>query len=100
MVPQRTGAPFVINASLLIAPAVAIMNAMVPGAESLRIDPHRLGALIALTAHFGRTMSPAAAVVFLCASLSRTSPMDLIRRVMPPLLAGGAVLVLAAALAP
>jgi len=83
-----------------IAPAVAIMKAMVPAAESLGIDPHRLGALIALTAHFGRTMSPAAAVVFLSASLSRASAKDLIKRVIPPLLVGGAVLVLAAALVP
>ncbi len=83
-----------------IAPAVAIMKAMVPAAESLGIDPHRLGALIALTAHFGRTMSPAAAVVFLSASLSRASAKDLIRRVIPPLLVGGAVLVLATALVP
>ncbi len=83
-----------------IAPAVAVMKAMVPAAESLGIDPHRLGALIALTAHFGRTMSPAAAVVFLSASLSRASARDLIKRVIPPLLVGGVVLVLAAALVP
>lgn len=81
-----------------IAPAVAIMKAMVPSAKALGIDEHRLGALISLTAHFGRTMSPAAAVVFLSASLSGASARDLIKRVMPPLMLGGAVLVLAATL--
>ena len=46
-------------------------------------------------AHFGRTMSPVAAVVIMSARLSDTSPWDLIRLVAGPLLAGGVVLIAA-----
>jgi DcuC family C4-dicarboxylate transporter len=79
-----------------IAPAVATIKALVPAAVALQLDPVRLGALSALAAHFGRTMSPAAAVVMLCATLSETTRGQLIERVAPPLLVGGgAVLLLA-----
>jgi DcuC family C4-dicarboxylate transporter len=76
-----------------IAPAVAIMEFFVPVAGRMGIDPVRLGTLTALGAHFGRTMSPAAAVVMMSARLSSASPSELIRRVAVPLLAGGVVLV-------
>src|SRR5262249_36393912 len=45
-----------------IAPAVAVMEFFVPAADSMGLDPVRLGTMSALGAHFGRTMSPAAAV--------------------------------------
>ena len=45
--------------------------------------------------HFGRTMSPAAAVVMMAARLSGAGPRELIRRVAGPLLIGLAVLVVA-----
>ena len=76
-----------------IAPAVAIMEFFVPAAGSMGIDPIRLGTLTALGAHFGRTMSPAAAVVMISSRLSDASAGDLIRRVALPLLVGGTVLV-------
>jgi len=79
-----------------IAPAVAIMEFFVPAAGSMGIDPTRLGAITAIGAHFGRTMSPAAAVVVMSARLSDSQPSDLIRRVAVPLLIGGLVLLLAA----
>jgi len=79
-----------------IAPAVAIMEFFVPAAGSMGIDPTKLGALTAIGAHFGRTMSPAAAVVMISARLSDSQPADLIRRVAVPLLIGGVVLLLAA----
>jgi len=81
-----------------IAPAVAIMEFFVPAAGSMGIDPTRLGALTAIGAHFGRTMSPAAAVVVMSARLSDSQPWDLIREVAIPLLIGGVVLLLAALL--
>jgi C4-dicarboxylate transporter, DcuC family len=76
-----------------IAPAVAIMQFFVPAAESMGIDPIRLGAVTSLGAHFGRTMSPAAAVVMMSARLSGASPRELIRQVAAPLLIGLAVLI-------
>ena len=78
-----------------IAPAVAIMEFFVPAAGSMGIDPIRLGPLTAMGAHFGRTMSPAAAVVMMSARLSDASAADLIRRVAVPLLIGGVVLMAA-----
>ncbi len=81
-----------------IAPAIAIMEFFVPPAGSMGLDPTRLGALTAIGAHFGRTMSPAAAVVVMSARLSGSQPWDLIRRVATPLLIAGAVLLLAAIL--
>src|SRR5262249_49399903 len=55
-----------------------------------------LGAATSLGAHFGRTMSPAAAVVAMAARLSGASPRELIRHVAVPLLIGLTVLVTAA----
>jgi DcuC family C4-dicarboxylate transporter len=81
-----------------IAPAVAVMEFFVPAAGSMGVEPIRLGTLAALGAHFGRTMSPAAAVVMVSARLAQVKPSDLIRHVAPPLLAGGAVLLGAAIL--
>jgi DcuC family C4-dicarboxylate transporter len=75
-----------------IAPAIAIMEFFVPVAGEMGIDPVRLGTLTALGAHFGRTMSPAAAVVMMAARLADTKASDLVRRVAVPLLAGGIVL--------
>ncbi len=62
-----------------IAPAVAMMEFLVPAAASMGIDPVRLGTVSALGAHFGRTMSPAAAVVMVCSTLSHARPGALIR---------------------
>ncbi len=81
-----------------IAPAVAIMEFFVPAAGPLGLDPLRLGAVVSLAAHFGRTMSPAAAVVMVAARLSGAGPRELIRRVAGPLLIGLAVLIAAAIL--
>jgi C4-dicarboxylate transporter, DcuC family len=81
-----------------IAPAVAIMEFFVPAAGPLGLDPLRLGAVTSLAAHFGRTMSPAAAVVMVAARLSGAGPRELVRRVAGPLLIGLAVLIAAALL--
>ncbi len=81
-----------------IAPAVAVMEFFVPAAGSMGLDPTRLGTVAALGAHFGRTMSPAAAVVMVSARLSEARPAQLIRQVAPALLIGGLVLLAAAIL--
>lgn len=81
-----------------IAPAVAIMEFFVPAAGSMGLDPVRLGTVSALGAHFGRTMSPAAAVVMVSSTLAGARSIELIRHVAPPLLAGGVVLIAAALL--
>lgn len=79
-----------------IAPAVAVMQALIPQAASLAIDPIQLGAITAVAAHFGRTMSPAAAVVAITATLAAADRADTLRRVTLPLLVGLGVLLAAA----
>jgi DcuC family C4-dicarboxylate transporter len=79
-----------------IAPAVSIMEFFVPVSASMGLDPIRLGTVAALGSHFGRTMSPAAAVMAMSARLAYVPASDLIRRVTPPLLVGGGVLLSAA----
>jgi DcuC family C4-dicarboxylate transporter len=77
-----------------IAPAVSIMEFFVPVTASMKLDPVRLGTVAALGAHFGRTMSPAAAVVIMSARLAGVPASG--RRVTIPLLIGGLVLIAAA----
>jgi DcuC family C4-dicarboxylate transporter len=58
------------------------------------IDPVHVGAIVSIGAAAGRTMSPVAAVTLMSASLTRTSPFDLAKRVALPLLAGMVAVVL------
>ncbi|MDG3005653.1 C4-dicarboxylate transporter DcuC [Paludisphaera mucosa] len=76
-----------------IAPAVAIMEFFVPAADAMGLDPVRIGALASLGAHYGRTMSAAAAVVAMCARLSDAPGPSLIRHVVVPLLVGMGVMI-------
>jgi DcuC family C4-dicarboxylate transporter len=81
-----------------IAPAVAVMNVLVPVAATAGLDPVRIGALCAVSAQLGRTMSPAAAVVMMSSAVAGVPPEAILRRVVAPLL-GGALALLGAALA-
>jgi len=56
----------------------------------------RIGGVNAISAQFGRTSSLVAPVTIMAATLARARPIDLVKRVLPPLLAGGLVLLLAA----
>ena len=78
-----------------IAPAVSIMEFFVPVSAAMHLDPVRLGTVAALGSHFGRTMSPAAAVVAMSSRLAYVPASRLIRQVAPPLFLGGAVLLAA-----
>jgi DcuC family C4-dicarboxylate transporter len=79
-----------------IAPAVAVMRALVPEAARLGLDPLRLGAVASMAAHFGRTMSPAAAVVAMSSSLAGVDRDEILPRVGWPLMVGLGALPLAA----
>jgi DcuC family C4-dicarboxylate transporter len=56
-------------------------------AIKLGIDPTLAGAVVSLASAAGRTMSPVAAVVLMCAAMTNTDPWTLARRVAVPLLA-------------
>ncbi len=68
-------------------------------AVALGLDPAAVGALVSIGSAAGRTMSPVAAVVLMCASLTETRPLDLVKRVALPLLTGMAVVVVLRAVA-
>lgn len=74
-----------------IAATQSLFPMLVDPAKKLGVDPVGLGALTSQAAAVGRTMSPVAAVTMVCASLTKADPIDLVRRVAPPLLAGLAV---------
>ena len=88
--------------------ASSMMTALIPGAAALHLDPGQMGILAAMGSHFGRTMSPAAAVAILSATLviqKGATPREigsltllLTKRVAPALIAGGIALYLAALL--
>jgi len=78
-----------------IAPAVSIMEFFVPVAASMHLDPVRLGMVATLGSHFGRTMSPAAAVVAMSSKLAQVPPSSLIRQVALHLVIGGATVLVA-----
>ena len=78
------------------APAIAVMNVLVPVAAKMNLDAIGLGALIAVAAQLGRTMSPVAAVVVMCATLSGQPPLNLVKYVTIPLLSGFFALLVAA----
>jgi C4-dicarboxylate transporter len=83
-------APLVINIILPIA-----MGGAAKSASSIA-NGLRIGSVNAIAAQYGRTSSPVAPVTIMCATLARARPIDLVKRVFPPLLAGGAALLLAA----
>ncbi|HEY1188774.1 MAG TPA: C4-dicarboxylate transporter DcuC, partial [Gemmata sp.] len=62
-------------------------------ALDLGLDPVSIGALVSLGSAAGRTMSPVAAVVLMCGTLTGTNPFTLVKRVAVPLLAGVAVVI-------
>jgi DcuC family C4-dicarboxylate transporter len=63
-------------------------------AVALGLDPVAIGALVSLGSAAGRTMSPVAAVVLMCAAFTGTNPFTLAKRVAVPLLAGITVVLL------
>jgi DcuC family C4-dicarboxylate transporter len=63
-------------------------------AVALGLDPVSVGAMVSLGSAAGRTMSPVAAVVLMCGTLTGTNPFTLAKRVAVPLLVGVTVVVL------
>ncbi len=57
-------------------------------AEAAGHDPNAVGAVVSMGAAAGRTMSPVAAVVLMCGTLTGAKPFDIVKRVAPPLVAG------------
>jgi DcuC family C4-dicarboxylate transporter len=78
-----------------IAATESLYSFFATPAQSLGVSPEHIGTMVSLGSAAGRTMSPVAAVALMSASLTETSPADLVKRVAPPLLIGMAVVVVA-----
>jgi DcuC family C4-dicarboxylate transporter len=57
-------------------------------ALALGADANALGAMVSVASAAGRTMSPVAAVVLLCATLNGTTPISVVKRLALPLIGG------------
>ncbi len=99
--PAAVGLPlaFAVLCGSGMATTQSLFGFFVEPANQLGYDPVRLGAVVALAASAGRTLSPVAAVTLMCASLVEVPPMRLVRRLALPLL-GGLLAVLAASQLP
>ncbi len=76
-----------------IGPSVAFSKAVLPSLSHTNLaGALDLGALAAIAATFGRTMSPVAAVVIFCATFAPARTIALIKHTAPPLLAGFVVM--------
>jgi len=71
------------------APSVAFSNGVLPTMSAIDIN-HAvdLGAISALGSAFGRTMSPAAAVMIFASALIGVSPLAIVKRTAVPIMAG------------
>ncbi|HYT93973.1 MAG TPA: C4-dicarboxylate transporter DcuC [Gemmataceae bacterium] len=65
-------------------------------ALELGIDPATVGAVVSLAAAGGRTISPVSAVGLMCAAMADANPLLMVRRLLLPVLAGLAAVVLGA----
>ncbi len=57
-------------------------------AVALGHDPNAIGVVVSMASAAGRTMSPVAAVVLMSATLTGAKPIDIVKRVAPPLILG------------
>jgi C4-dicarboxylate transporter, DcuC family len=78
------------TAPLVIGILLPIIKGITPATTT------RSGGMQAIAAQFGRTSSPVAPVVIMCATLAKQRPLDLALRVFIPLLCGGIILLLVA----
>ncbi len=79
-----------------MAATQAMFGLFVEPARALGADPLLVGALVSMGAAAGRTMSPVSAVMLMTGQLTETNPLDLFRRVAPPLLVGAMVILVLA----
>jgi C4-dicarboxylate transporter, DcuC family len=79
-----------------MATTQSLFGLFVEPAGRIGMDPKLVGAVVAITASAGRTMSPVAAITLMSATLTETNPLSLVRRVVLPLIvAVGVTLIVA-----
>jgi DcuC family C4-dicarboxylate transporter len=83
------------TAPLVLRIILPIAMGQVSG-DAARATGVHVGGVNAIAAQFGRTSSPVAPVVIMCATLAHSRPLTLVKRIVIPLMAGGVVLFFAA----
>ncbi|MFN3649931.1 MAG: C4-dicarboxylate transporter DcuC [Armatimonadota bacterium] len=78
-----------------IAATQSLFGFFAAPALQVGVAPEHVGAIVSIGAAAGRTMSPVAAVTLMSASLTETDPLELVKRVAPPLLIGVTTVVIA-----
>jgi DcuC family C4-dicarboxylate transporter len=71
-----------------MAATQSLFGFFVAPAQGLGVDPVHVGAIVSISSAAGRTMSPVAAVALMAAAMTKTQPLQLIRRTAVPLLVG------------
>ncbi len=79
-----------------MATTQSLFGFFVQPANVAGVDPAGAGAVVALAAAGGRTISPVAAVTLMCGEMAGTNPIALFRRLVLPVLAGVVAMVIAA----
>lgn len=79
-----------------MATAQSLFGFFAAPALLLDVDPTHVGAVVSLAAAAGRTMSPVAAVTLMCARMTGTRPLDLVKMVALPLMISIAFIVVIA----
>jgi len=83
------------TAPLVLRIILPIAMGQAPKDASKAVGVH-VGGVNSIAAQFGRTSSPVAPVVIMCATLAHSRPLTLVKRIIIPLLAGGVVLFVSA----
>ena len=81
-----------------MATAQSLFGFFAKPALLMNIDPAHVGAVVSIAAAAGRTASPVSAVTLMTARLTDTKPFELVRLVLPPLLAAVAAMIVASML--
>ncbi len=76
------------------AAAVAFNKAVTIHAASMGIEPASMGSVVAISGALGRTMSPVAGGMIVCATLAGTSPMETAKRNAPGMIVATVVLII------
>jgi DcuC family C4-dicarboxylate transporter len=79
-----------------MATTQSLFGLFVHPAQQIGMDPMHVGAVVAIAASAGRTMSPVAAITLMSATLTDTNPLSLVRRVVLPLMVAVGVTLLVA----
>jgi C4-dicarboxylate transporter, DcuC family len=77
-----------------MASTQALFHLFMGPAEEAHVNKTMIGALVSLGSSAGRTISPVAPVVLICATLAGATPLDLIRRLLLPVLTGVAAVLI------